>query len=156
MGIIDHLATAGPYSTYAYVKLTWNRQLTTLNSRPESLRERVELIHHRGIAEPIFIKNLFPTDGTSRWRQERISPCNEQGECDEQKKCGLLVQGPMKKSRVPMKQRLLTEPGSFVTRNSREINSTKRGFRIRKSTEARKASSDVRLPVSFRATPTKQ
>lgn len=91
------------------VKLTWNRQLTTLNSRPESLREIVELIHHRGIAEPILMNNLFPTDGTSRWGQERISPCNEQGECDEQKKCGLLVQGPIQKSRVPIKQRLLTE-----------------------------------------------
>lgn len=144
MGIIDHLATVGQYSTYAYVKLS---QLTTLNSRPESLRERVELIHHRGIAEPIFIKNLFPTDGTSRWRQERISPCNEQGECDEQKKCGLLVQGPIQKSRVQMKQRQLTEGLARIFRHeeqSRDLFNKER-LSDKKVHGARKACSDVRL-----------
>ncbi|KAF4377331.1 hypothetical protein G4B88_005809 [Cannabis sativa] len=115
IAINDMTATIGqkPYVTHAKKSIATFKlregALTTLNSRQESLRERVELIHHRGIAEPIFMNNLFPTDGTSRWRQERISPCNEQGECDEQKKCGLLVQGPIQKSRVPMKQRLLTE-----------------------------------------------
>lgn len=107
VGIIDHLATVGPYSTYAYVKLTWNRQLTTLNSRPESLRERVEFIHHRGIAEPIFMNNLFPrADGDRKGSPLAMSKASAM---NKKKKCGLLVQGPIQKSRVPMKQRLLTE-----------------------------------------------